>query len=229
MTGVIVNALAVVAGSLIGILFKKIIPEKLNAPIMTALGLCVVYIGISGALCGENTLILVGSMILGAGTGTLLDIDGAFTRLGDRLENRFAKGEGSGSFSKGFVSSSIIFCVGAMAVVGSINAGLLGDNTVLYTKSLLDGISSIFFAATMGIGVMFSALCILIYQGAIALLSGLLNGVLTESAINELSCAGNLIILAIGLNMLKITKIKIADLMPAIIYAPVIALIVSNL
>ena len=226
MLGVLVNAATIVVGSLIGLLCKKGIPEKISKPIMSGIALCVLYIGISGALCGENTLILVISTVLGVSVGTLLDLDGKLTRLGDNLEKRFASGGEKGAFSKGFVYASIIFCVGAMAVVGSINAGL-GDNSVLYTKSTLDGISSIVFTASMGIGVMFSAIPILIYQGLIALFAGALQSVLSETAINEMSCAGYVLIVGMSLNMLGVTKLKIADFMPAILIAPILAGIVS--
>lgn len=226
MLGVLVNSAAIVIGSLIGILCKKGIPEKISQPIMKGIGLCVIYIGISGALCGENTLILIISTVLGVIVGTLLDLDGKFNRLGDALEKRYAKNGEQGDFSRGFVSASILFCVGAMAVVGSINAGL-GDHTVLYTKATLDGISSVIFSASMGIGVMFSAIPILIYQGLIALFAGALQGVLTETAINEMSCVGYVLIMGIGFNLVGMTKLKIADFMPAIIIAPILAGIVA--
>ena len=227
MLGVTVNALAVIVGAVIGLLCKKGIPERLTNAIMTGIALCVLYIGISGALCGENALIAVLSMVLGAVTGTLLDIDGHVNALGERLEHRFDKSGESGSFTKAFVSTSLLFCMGAMAVVGSINAGLSGDNSVLYTKSLLDGISAVVFTSTMGLGVLFSAAFVFVYQGIICLLAGALQPVLTESVMNEMSCVGYILIIGIGLNMIGLTKIKIADYMPAIIFAPVIVWIIS--
>ena len=226
MLGVLVNSVAIIIGSVIGILCKKGIPEKISQPIMKGIGLCVIYIGISGALCGENTLILIISTVLGVTVGTLLDLDGKFNRLGDALEKRYAKNGEQGAFSRGFVSASILFCVGAMAVVGSINAGL-GDHTVLYTKAPLDGISSVIFSASMGIGVMFSAIPILIYQGLIALFAGALQGILTETAINEMSCVGYVLIMGLGFNLVGMTKLKVADFMPAIIIAPILAGIVA--
>ena len=227
MTGVLVNTFAIIIGSALGFFFKKGIPQRITDPIFTGISLCVLYIGISGSLCGENVLIAIISIVLGAIVGTLLDIDGKFNSIGDRLEKRFDKDGEKGSFSKGFVNSSILFGVGAMAVVGSINAGLTGDNSVLYTKSLLDFISSIIFTSTLGIGVMFSSITIFVYQGLICLLAKFLSPVLTQTAINEMSCVGYILIIAMGLNMLKLTKIKIADYMPAIVFAPVVVWIVS--
>ena len=227
MFAVIVNAVAIIVGSLIGLLFKKGIPQKITTPITNGLSLCVLYIGISGALCGENVLISIASLVIGVVIGTLLDIDGKFNSLGDRLENKFSGDGEKGNFSKGFVNASILFGVGAMAIVGSINAGLTRDYSVLFTKSLLDAISSVIFASTFGIGVMFSAITIFVYQGLICLLAQFLSPVLTQTAINEMSCVGYILIIGMGLNMLNVTKIKIADYMPAIVIAPIIVYLIS--
>lgn len=227
MLGVIVNTVAVIFGSLLGLLLKKGFPEKITGPIMTGIGLCVVYIGIDGMLCGSNALVAIASMVVGAVIGTLLDIDGKFNRLGGRLETRFDKSGESGNFAKAFVNSTLLFCVGAMTIVGSINAGLKGDNTILFTKSLLDMISSVLIASSLGIGVLFSAVAVFVYQGLIVVLAGVLEPVLTETAINEMSCVGYILIVALGLNMLNITKIKVADYIPAIIVAPLFAWLFS--
>ncbi len=162
-------------------------------------------------------------MVLGVVLGTLLDIDGFVTRLGDKAQ-ALTKGRG-GSVSEGFVTASLLFCVGAMAVVGSLEAGLAGNNATLYTKSALDFVAALFLAASLGIGVALSALSVLVYQGAIALLAGLLAPVMTPGAVTALSSTGSLVIVALGLNLLGITKIKVADFLPALIIAPVISII----
>lgn len=225
MLGVIVNMLAAIVGGTLGTLFKKGIPEKITNSIMIAVGLCVVYIGIDGALKGENTLVLIISMLLGTAIGSLIDIDDKINRLGKWVENKFNKGEKKVSIAEGFVTATLLFCVGSMTVVGSLNAGLLGDNQMLYTKSLLDLISGTMIAASCGIGVIFSAIPILIFQGGIVLLAELLSGVLTTPAINEMTCVGSVIIIALGLNLVGISKFKVANFMPAIVLAPLVCML----
>ncbi len=228
MLGVLVNVATVIVGSLIGLLCKKGLPEKLSAVIMSGVGLCVLYIGIDGALEGTNTLILVISVALGALIGALLDIDGGLNKLGDWVTNK-CKSTG-GKFSnvgEGFVSGTLLFCVGAMTVVGSLEAGISGDNTTLFTKALLDLISSMILSVTMGIGVMFSAVAVLILQGGIVLLAGFLQPLLSEVAIAEMTCAGSVVIMGLGFNMLGFSKIKVADLLPAIVIAPILVQLIG--
>ena len=219
MLGVLANTIAVLIGSAVGMLFKKGIPEKYSNAVMTGIALCTVYIGVSGSLKGENTIVLIVSMALGAVAGTLLDLDGGLNRLGQYVEKKFSKG-GTGKIAQGFITASLLFCVGAMTIVGSRTAGLTGDNEMLYTKSVLDLISASMLSVSLGIGVMFSAVFVLVFQGAIALMAGFLEPVLTTAAINEIICAGSLMILALGLNMLGITKIKVANYLPALVFAP---------
>lgn len=225
MTGVVVNAALVLLGSAIGLIFGKLLSERLHQAVMTGIGLCTLYIGIAGALKGENPLILITAIVLGAVIGTLLDIDGFVRRLGDRAQ-AMTRQKG-GSVSEGFVTASLLFCVGAMAVVGSLEAGISGNNATLYTKSALDFVAAIFLAASLGFGVGLSALSVLFYQGAIALLAGLLAPVMTPGAINELSSAGSLIIMALGLNLLGLARIKVADFLPALIVAPLISILAA--
>lgn len=220
MIGVIVNVLAVIAGSTIGLLFRKGISEKFTGAIMSAVALCTVYIGISGALKGENTIVLIISLVLGTAAGTALNIDGALTRLGENMEKRF-KNRNS-SIAQGFVTASLLFCIGSMTIVGSITAGLTGDCEMLFTKSVLDFISSIMLTISLGIGVMTSALFVLVFQGGIVLLAGLLEPVLTAQAINEIICAGSVMIIGLGLNMLGVTKLKVANYLPAVIFVPIV-------
>ena len=222
MLGVIVNVITVIIGSCVGLLFKKGIPERVSSAAMIGLGACTLYIGISGSLCGENVLILIASVVLGAIIGTLLDIDGAINRLAGRIEERFKKKGGGVSVAEGLVSATLLFCVGSMTVTGSIQAGLTGDNSVLITKAMLDLVSSMMLASTLGIGVLLSAVTVFVIQGGLVLLASLLAPILSDGAIREMSCAGSLLIVMIGTNLMGITKIKVADFLPAILIAPVL-------
>ncbi|SHI20798.1 hypothetical protein SAMN02745823_03406 [Sporobacter termitidis DSM 10068] len=228
MIGVLVNTATVIIGSLIGLIFKRGIPKKLTDAVMIGIGLCTVYIGISGALKGENTLILIGSIVLGAVLGTALDLDRRLNGLGELIGRRFKKSAyGSVSVAEGFVTASLLFCIGAMTIVGSLDAGLTGDNKMLFTKSVLDFVSSAILSVSLGIGVICAAAFVFVFQGAIVLLAQYLRPVLTASAINEMTCAGSLIIVALGLNILGVTKIKVANYLPAIVFAPVLCWLVT--
>lgn len=182
MLGVLVNALAILAGGSVGLLAKKGIPEKITNAIMTAIALCVIYIGVSGMLKGENTLVLIVSMVLGTAVGTLLDLDGRIERLGGRIERRFQRGGKRPPIAEGFVTASLLFCVGAMAILGSFNAGLKQDNELLFTKSLLDGISSCMLSVSLGLGVLFSSVPVFVYQGLLALLAHVIAPLLSDAA-----------------------------------------------
>lgn len=228
MLGVIVNTVTVIIGSIIGLMFKKGIPKRFTEAIMTGIGLCTIYIGISGTLKGKNTLILIISIVIGAIIGTWIDIDKRIMTLGEWIGKRFkSSSDNSISVAEGFVTGSLLFCIGAMTIVGSLNAGLNGDNTMLFTKSMLDLISSAMLSVSLGIGVLFSATFVLIFQGSIVLLAQFLQPILTNSAINEITCAGSLMILALGLNIIGVTKIKIANYLPAIIIVPILCWIVT--
>ena len=221
MLGVTVNALAIIVGGFLGLLVKKGVPERYSDAIMKGLGLCVLYIAIDGALEGTNVLVLIISVAIGAIVGTFLKLDEGIRALGDKLEQKFKSGDGKSTFAEGFVTASLLFCVGAMAVVGSLDAGLTGDNSTLYTKALLDGIMSIVFASTLGVGVLFSAVLVFVYQGAIALLAGVIQPLLTDYSIAEMSCVGSVLMIAVALNMMNITKIKVMNLVPAV-FIPII-------
>jgi len=226
MLGVLVNAGAILVGSLVGLLVNKGIPKRFSSAIMTALGLCTIYIGISGALQINNLIVLAVSLVLGVAAGTALKLDDRLNALGKKLEDRFSSSGGDSdkpSLAQGFVSGSILFCVGAMAIVGSINSGLLGDHSVVYAKSTLDLVASAMLAVSLGIGVIFSAASVLIYQGLLVLLAQLLRPVLDNPALlAELGGVGSLIIVALGLNLIGVSKVKVADFLPAIILAPVV-------
>ncbi len=223
LLGSVVNTVAVIVGSLFGLIFNKAVPERIVKAVMIGIGLCTVFIGVSGMLKGENPLILITSMVLGAIVGTLLNIDGGITRVGDSLNRRFNKSGQKSTITEGFVTASLIFCVGPMTIVGSLNAGLTGNNDTIFTKSLLDLITSVMLSASLGMGVIFAAAFVLLFQGSIVLLSSLLQPVLSTSAINEMTCVGSVIILALGLNILGITRFKVADYLPAILFATILA------
>lgn len=228
MTGVLVNTGTILLGSAVGLLLKKGLPERVTNAVMIGIGLCTLYIGVDGALQGENVLIVIASMVLGAIIGTLLDIDGAINRLGKWIEGKFQRGEGGKvSVAEGLVTASLQFCVGAMTINGALNAGISGDNSLLYTKAMLDLFSSIMLTASLGFGVMLSAVFVLVFQGALVLFAGVLAPVLTPSAIAEMTCAGSLILIGMAVNLMGIAKIKVADYLPAIVFAPIICWIVS--
>ena len=195
---------------------------------MTAIGLFSMVIGFQGAFESQNLLVLLISTILGVLTGTLLNIDGALNRLGQRVEERFSK-NGDGLVAKGFVTATLLFCVGSMTVVGSLQAGTTGDTTMLITKSMMDLFSSMMLAVTLGLGVLLAAGSVLVLQGALVLLASVLAPLLSDMMIAEMTAAGSLMIIGIGLNLAGITKLKVADYLPAILYAPFIGLLFQAL
>ena len=218
MIGTIVNSVAVVIGCLIGFLIKGRLKTNISNTIMSGLGLCVLYIGVSGALKGEDTLLMIICIVIGALIGELIDIDKWLSRLGEIIERKVNKvGKSNIAIAEGFVSASLLFCVGAMAIVGSLESGLRGNHDTLFAKSLLDGVTSIILTSTLGIGVIFSAVTIFIYQGLITLGAGMLANVLSESVINNMTAVGSLLIIGLGFNILGITKIKVANMLPAVI------------
>lgn len=222
MLGVIINVITVIIGSSVGLLFKRGIPENVSKAAMMGLGACTLYIGISGSLCGENVLILIASVVLGAIVGTLLNIDGAVNRFAEKVSSRFKNRDEKISVAEGIVSATLLFCVGSMTVTGSIQAGLTGDNSILITKAMLDLVSSALLASSLGIGVLFSAIAVFIIQGGLVLLAGFISPFMSTGAINEMTCAGSILIIMIGTNLMEITNVKVSDFLPAILFAPII-------
>ena len=218
--GVLANTLTVLLGSCLGLAFRRGLPKRIINGVVTGVGLWTIYIGISGSLDCENPLIMVVSVALGAIAGFLLDLDGRLERLGQWVERHVPAGEGR--VAQGFVSASLLFCVGAMTVVGSLEAGLTGQNETLYTKALLDLVSAAVLSASLGIGVACAALVVLLGQGALVLLAGALAPLLTEGAISAMSAVGSLLILGLGLNLVGATKIPVAHYLPAILLAPAV-------
>ena len=222
MLGVIINCITVIVGSIVGMVFKNLIPKKMTDGIMVGIGLCTVYIGIDGALSGDNTLVLILSMAIGAAIGFLLDIDGKINKFADFATRRFKKEGDNTNVAEGFVTACLIFCVGAMTLVGSIQAGVNGDNTTLITKAFLDLISSLALASTFGIGVLLSTVFVLVFQGGLVLISSFAGEFLSASMQSEMICVGSVMIIGLGLNIIGVSKIKVANFIPAMFIAPAI-------
>lgn len=214
LTGALVNGGAIIVGGLLGTFGGKLMPEKMRQTVLGATALVSMGIGISGAIGSSNQLIPILSLVIGSVIGELLHIEDGVTRAGDWLQKRFGK---SGSITEGFVTGSLVFAVGAMAVMGSLESGLKNDHTILMTKSVIDMAGSVAFAGSLGIGVAFSALSILVLEGTVTLLASLLTGVLTDAVITEISVTGSLIIIGVGLNVLGLTKLRIMNMTPALL------------
>lgn len=228
MIGTYVNVAAVVAGSLLGVILRHGLPGRLKEILLQAVGLAVIFIGTStalgGLLSGESEpLLFIISLALGGVIGELIGIERRMNQLGDGLQKRL--GEHHGKVSEAFVTASLIYCVGSMAILGSIKSGLEGDHSILYAKSILDGITSVILASSLGIGVIFSAVPVLLYQGGITLLSSFLEPWIGEAVVREISNIGGILIFAIGINLLKIREIKTANFLPALLIPPLYFLI----
>ena len=216
-SGALVNFILVIIGGSIGMLFKRGIPERLRETLMNGMALCVLYIGISGLFEEDiNPLIAVLSLGIGSALGELIDIDKLVNRFAAFIENRVSHGKGEGRLAEGFVSATLLFCVGAMTVVGSIDSGISGDNTTLYSKSLIDCISAAVFASSLGAGVVLSAFPVLLIDGTLTLLAAVVAPILTTRAVAHMSVIGSLLIIAISFNMMGITKIKVMNILPAV-------------
>lgn len=225
--GSVVNALAIISGALLGSAVK--FPDRVQQTIMNALGLAVMIIGISMGMESDNILIPIIALVVGSMIGETLNIEDRIAKLAPTLQLRTSGRKGKvdvTDFTQGFLTATLVYCVGAMAVIGSLNSGLRGDHQVLYAKSMLDGISAIFFSASFGIGVAFSAVPVFLYQGGIALLATLIAPIFSELVIQELTATGGILILGIALNMLGLTKIKVGNMLPAIAFAVVLAMFI---
>ncbi|MBE6823194.1 MAG: DUF554 domain-containing protein [Ruminococcaceae bacterium] len=214
MLGTIVNALAIVCGTGLGCVLKSGIRKNYQETIMNAVALSVLLIGMLSAIKTNDLLLLIFSLVLGSILGEAAKIEDRLAGFGQLLGQKTKSTDGS--VAKAFVTSSLIFCVGSMAIVGSIESGLTGNHQTLFAKAVLDGITSIFLSSTLGFGVVFSAAVVVLYQGLITLAAGALKAFLTETMITEISAVGGILIIAIGLNMLKVTKIKVGNMLPSI-------------
>nr|WP_084098580.1 DUF554 domain-containing protein [Caldanaerovirga acetigignens] len=227
LLGTVINSIAIIMGALLGNLLKGRFSENMSTTLMQGLSLVVMLIGLSMALKTENFLILTLSIVSGAALGEIMKIEEKLNRLGEALERRF--GGGDGNFTKAFVSASLIYCVGAMAIMGAIESGLTGNHSILLVKSILDGVSAVIFSSTLGIGVAFSAATVFLYQGSIAMAAGFIKSYLTDVIIAEMTAAGGLLIFGIGINMLEgKSRVKVGNLLPAIFTAIAFTILISK-
>ncbi|MEC1521863.1 DUF554 domain-containing protein [Neobacillus niacini] len=224
LLGTLVNGLLIIIGVLIGKLLNRI-PESMKTTVMYAIGLSVIVLGLQMGLKSENFLIVIISLVMGAVLGELMQLEEKLNQLGLWLENKLGSSKmgsnGKGSIAEGFVTATLIFVIGAMAIIGALDSGIRGDHDVLYTKGLIDGFTSIILTTTLGVGVIFSAIPVMLYQGLIALFATQINTfipqVLMDQFIVEMTATGGVMIFAIGLNLTGLVKIKVANLLPAIV------------
>ncbi|MHB9033751.1 MAG: DUF554 domain-containing protein [Anaerolineae bacterium] len=230
MIGTLINIGTVLVGGTVGTLLGSRLPERIRTTVMHGLGLVTLILGISLALKTNEILIVMGSILIGAVLGEWWKIDVGLEKLSEWLRSQLAKhapNESLGHFTEGFITASLVFCIGPMTLLGSIQDGLTGDFSLLAIKELLDGFAALVFASSLGIGVLFSILVILVYQGGVTLLAGSVQQVLSTAMINEMTATGGIMIIAIGLLLLEIKKIRVANMLPAVIIAPLIVAILS--
>lgn len=230
MLGTIVNAAAIIVASLLGLLLHGKISLKYSSILFDGLAICVIVIGISNALKVNDMLLVIGSIVGGSLLGQWIGIEDRLNRVSRRLEDRFTPegDESDGKFAKGFVTSTLLFCVGSMAIVGSLQSGISGDHSILYSKSVLDGVTSVLLASTLGPGVIFSAIPVLIYQGGITLGSSFMKDLLTPQAIADMSAVGGILIIGIGIGMMNLKKIAVGNMLPAV-FIPILYYAIAGL
>ncbi len=222
MTGTLINIIAVIAGSTIGLLFNKSLPEKVIKPVFQVIGLFTLVLGMSMAIKGEEILLIIFSLVLGTIIGSLLDLDSKFQALSHWLQNKInLKNE---KFSEGLITAFLLFCMGSMTILGAFEEGLGGRPNLLLAKSVLDGFSSIALSAGLGIGVMFSVIPLLIFQGGLTLLAAFLEQFFTPVIINELTATGGILLLGLGLNILELKEVKIMNMLPALIFIVILTI-----
>ena len=229
MWGTIVNVIAIVVGSLLGIAGGNLLTEDTKETVAKGVDLGVILIGIQMALETKHLIIVLLSVLLGAVTGEIIGIEKYLNKGAQILERKIQGQKGEQGIAKGFVTATLIYCIGAMAIMGALQSGLTGEHSILYAKSLLDGVTSIVLSSTMGIGVALSALPLLLYQGSITLLAHVIEPLIIEEAIVEMKAVGGLLILAIALNMLELTKIRVGNMLPAVVYAVLLTTLVVRL
>lgn len=225
MVATIINVLLVLAGSLLGLFLRNRLSDRLAGAITAVLGLCVLGIGITGMVSTKNTLCVILCMVAGTILGEAVDIEKRMDGLGEVLRHKLVKGEGDSRFVEGFVNASVLFCVGAMAINGAMEAGMLGKYNILISKGVIDGLTAITFSAAMGVGVAFSALPLFLYQGGLTLLFAAVGQIIPDAVVLEMSAIGGTIIVAIALNMLGLPKekLRVGNMLPAI-FLPILYL-----
>jgi uncharacterized membrane protein YqgA involved in biofilm formation len=229
LSGTLLNAGTVLVGGLLGTFLGDRLPERIRANVIRGIGLFTLVMGTKFALDTSNLLYLLGSIVAGGIIGSLAGVDRRLTALGDTLQRRFARGGRTSTVSEAFVTASIVFCVGPLTFLGSIQNGLTGDATLLAIKSVLDGFTSVALAAALGWGVLLTIAVILLYQGGLALGAAMFAGLLTEPQLKEMNAVGGLLILGVGLKLLDIRDVKVADYLPAILAAPLLVSVVERL
>lgn len=229
MIAAIVNCVVIILGGLLGILLGSRLKEEHTRTIVAGLGICTMVIGITGAITTSNILIVIICLVIGTILGELLKIEHRLDTLGNWLKEKVAKNGGGRRFTEGFVTASLLFCVGSMAIMGSFDAGLRGDYSTIFAKSALDCVMAVTFAATMGVGVLFSGAAVLIYQGALTLLAGVVEPYLSAEVVQEMSAVGGVLLIGTGMNIIGLTKdrIKVGNMLPAIFF-PVVWFLVKN-
>jgi len=226
MLGTVVNTLAIIAGSVVGLTLRRIIAGKKSDTLIYAVALAVILIGLKGAWKTDDFLIVIICMVVGTLIGELIKIEARVEKLGNWLQGKFSQSRGD--ISKGFVTTSLLYCVGSMAIVGSLESGLTGNHDILFAKSVLDGLGSVLFSATLGVGVVFSAASVFLYQGTITITASFMKQFLTPEVITQMSAVGGLVIVAMGFNMLDIAKVKVANILPAI-FLPLVYYMIKQL
>ena len=222
LLGTIANAGAIIIGGIAGSFFRKGISERFSNIIMTVLGLFTLVLGMMFAVDSQNALVVVFSLVIGSVIGEWIDIEKRMNDLGDYVQDKLNSGEGS--FSKGFVTASLLYCVGTMSIMGPLQSGLMNDHKILLMKSILDGTISVVFASTLGIGVVLSSLPVLVYQGSIALLASSVAPYLSEAVITEMTAVGGVLLVGMGINLLETRKLKVGNMLPAI-FLPIILML----
>ena len=220
MLGTIINVGAILIGTIFGLLFKKHLSKRIRDSVMMGLGLCVLIIGLTNAMKTQNMVLLVASLSIGGGVGDAINIEGRLNTKKKKLEKatgKIGKKDQENLFVQSFVTGTLVYCVGAMAIVGAIESGLQGNHQTLFAKAMLDGITAVFFASTLGPGVAFSAVAVLLYQGTITLLAKTIAPIMSEDIIREMSAVGGVLIIGIGIGLLKIKEIPVGNLLPSII------------
>ena len=219
MLGTLVNSFAIFVGGIIGILFKNFIPEKITEALLKASGLAVITVGIKLSLVGENLTLLIMSVIIGTGIGELINIERKLDNFGAFVESKMKNKQSN--VNLGFVTCTLMYCVGSMSIMGAIQSGLTGNHEILFSKAVLDGIMSATMAVSMGVGVILSSVSVLIYQGIITLLAQLMQTLLSDVVVTEMTAIGGTLIMAIGLNFLEIKRIKVGNMLPAV-FLPIV-------
>lgn len=225
MIGTLVNVLAIILGSFLGHFMRKGIKNEYKDTIIDGLALCIIVMGIMSSIKANNFLLIIASIVIGSIIGEVIGIERRLDLVGFKLQKKIGKNDSN--FSEGFITATLVFCIGAMAIVGSLEAGLTGNYETLFAKSVIDGVTAIIFASSLGLGVVFSIFPLAIYQGGITLLSTPLRHILTENIINEVSAVGGLLIIGIAINLMGIKKIRVSNMLPSLLI-PVIYILIQG-